>query len=255
MRLATSLRTGGSWCSTPRQNSTCRSVVFTAGPCHLAASCKGEMGRVYGAANRQIRTVHASDRRALRRPWRHTVDSSPVAPSFLLPRPHRTLSEIGDRRSALRKRPRQARGFPVTACFWLSRRVETNGRRSGWRSGARSKSKTSKFRICCNTAAAGKKFRAPTIISFMFGLCRRVSGRNVRHQWLADLAIDRRARRDRDPARVEAPAAERPDVRALRRHRRSVTIVIAMVCVLVFFYGLHGARLLLALDSEAVVQY
>ena len=52
-------------------------------------------------------------------------------------------------------------------------------------------------------------------------LGRRPSGRQIRHQGLADLALDRlRIGRDRDPARRRGDPPRRNQCRALHRHRR-----------------------------------
>ena len=56
---------------------------------------------------------------------------------------------------------------------------------------------------------------------FMFGSVAEPSGRNLRHQGIADFALDRlRVRRDRDPARRRGDPPRRSRRRAVRRDRR-----------------------------------
>ena len=71
--------------------------------------------------------------------------------------------------------------------------------------------------ICCARAA-----RFPGLSRALpVRLGRRPPGRQIRHQGLADLAVDRlRLGRDRDPARRRGDPARRNRRRALHRHRR-----------------------------------
>ena len=69
-------------------------------------------------------------------------------------------------------------------------------------------------------AAAGGRFREHSR-ALPDALGRRSSGRTLRHQGLADLAVDRlRVRRKRHPARRRGDPARRDRRRALRRDRR-----------------------------------
>ena len=145
-----------------------------------------------------------------------TVDFLPVEPmsrAGALRAARRNRRRGGDR--AGRHRP-QGR-FSRVRCSSRSRRSRSNGR-SAARSPRRAAPMTpSPMTSCCATAPQFDDFYE----RFLFGSVADKLAETLRHQGLADLAVDRlRVGRDRDPARRRGDPARRDRRRALHRHRR-----------------------------------
>ena len=134
--------------------------------------------------------------------------------AVLLDHARRAARRHGRRGSDRAGRRSAARAIFPDRCFSRSRRSRSNGR-SARRSPARAAPTTpSPMTTSCAAPAPGRFHAIPRALPVRLG--RRPSGRPVRHQGLADLAVDRlRLGRHRDPARRRGdPPRRRPTPRS-----------------------------------------
>ena len=138
--------------------------------------------------------------------------------SVLLDRPLRAPRQNGDRGSARTGRHRQQGRFSRAAvsCGGAGR----DRMAAAARGRPRHRQRPTSTIYDMLRVSGGGKF-AEYHHRFMFGSVASSSGRNLRHQGIADFALDRlRLRRHRDPARRRSDPPRRSRCRAVRRDRR-----------------------------------
>ena len=188
-------------------------------------------GRRHLARRRQGRQLGQAHRRPIRHPRPSPASpptgSRPASPARSIscrsnrsraPALTETARRPRGRGSDRAVRHRRARRFPGPA---VPRRAADRDRMAAaprGRGGIAAPTTPSATTTCC--APPQRAVHAiPRALPVRLG--RRPSGRPVRHQGLADLAVDRlRLRRDRDPARRRGDPPRRNRRRALHRHRR-----------------------------------
>ena len=186
---------------------------------HLA---RRRQGRQLGEADRrQVRHPHASPASptdGLKTTIAGTVDFVPVEPFCSTELGERmadiaaeeAIAESGIGAQGRFSRPAVPRG--------AAGRDRMAAARASWRRRPAPTTRSTTT-ICCARAASGRFTRYPRALPVRLG--RRASRRPVRHQGLADLAVDRlRLGRDRDPARRRGDPPRRNRRRAVHRHRR-----------------------------------
>ena len=145
-----------------------------------------------------------------------TIDFIPVEP-FSSVGPLRASCRTRHRGSHCAGRHRQQGRFSRARCSSRCRRSRSNGRSA--RSSARAVGTTDfSYDDLLSVCGGGKFERLSPSLPDRFG--RRLPRRNLRHQGIADLAVDGlRLRRDRDPARRRGHPPRRNRRGAVRGHR------------------------------------
>ena len=190
-------------------------------------------GRRHLARRRQAGQLGEADRRPVRHPRDHAFPDRraedphrrhgrfrPGRAVICAPELSRAARRAGGRGSDRAVRHRHAPATFPGRCSSRSRRSRSNGRSATSSRGASGANGDAQLRRPDARAAETGRFR-DYLRALPVRLGRRPARRPVRHQGLADLALDRlRLRRDRDPARRRGDPARRDRRRAVHRHRR-----------------------------------
>ena len=189
-------------------------------------------GRRHLARRRQGRQLGEADRRRIRHPPHHPLcrptASRPRSPARSIscrssrsarPTCRERMAATGRRGGDRRVRHRRARAISRARCSWRCRRSRSNGRIATSSRPRPAPTTTVGYDDLLRASASGRFHAYPRALPVRLG--RRASRRPVRHQGLADFAVDRlRLGRERDPARRRGDPPRRSRRRALHRHRR-----------------------------------